>query len=157
MLSLRAIKELSPGALRVVMCALALQELGDTPTPEAIADALNLSKSSVKRYMAAAVGSGHVAYDGASIQVLYKDYTEAEAPGTKSEIPREIITYRHIVKRYPPKDAWGQIIDALSDVPPDMAKAYYLSWIQKGYSPYNWAWVTRIKKDARGIFSRIEK
>lgn len=53
-----------------------------------------------------------------------------------------IVLVRQQTGRFPPKELWDQVIEVLGDSPnEELAKQCRSKWLQKGFSPANWAWL----------------
>lgn len=72
-----------------------------------------------------------------------------EAPKAKTPPPEEVLLFRQVTERYPPKINFQDVVDSISKmrerlqrgITVEDLKPFYASWCHKGYKPVNLSWL----------------
>lgn len=145
MIPLDAIERMSGGAVRTVLYVLTAQNEGVIMTPEAVGTRLGLNPNTVRAHLREAKKLGLRENEDGLYTWEKQERKRPNVEGYSPRVMKAIKLYRGIVKRYPPKEAWEEIADALDGVDWRRAREAYAQWVARGLSPHNYEWVHTCK------------
>jgi hypothetical protein len=68
-------------------------------------------------------------------------------PKDKEDLPAELAFLRKLMRRFPPKDLWPEILRVCQGKPEELIARAYTEWRKRHYSPENFGWLDWIEQD----------
>lgn len=67
---------------------------------------------------------------------------ESERSRVPHPLPAQIELIRHVTGKTPPSALWESFTKVIGTATEDEIRPYFLAWIERGYKPVNYAWLT---------------